>query len=31
MQQNYDLWMARKKISLTNVKVLFSAEPSFSH
>lgn len=31
MQQNYDLWMARKKISLTNVKVLFSSEPSFSH
>ena len=31
MQQNYDLWMARKKVSLTNVKVLFSAEPSFSH
>ena len=31
MQQNYDLWMARKKVSLSNVKVLFSAEPSFSH
>ena len=31
MQQNYDLWVARKKVSLSNVKVLFSAEPSFSH
>lgn len=31
MQQNYDLWIARKKVSLSDVKVLFSAEPSFSH
>mgnify|MGYP002626334454 FL=1 len=23
MQQNYDLWLARKKTSLSNVKVLF--------
>jgi addiction module HigA family antidote len=30
MQQNYDLWLARKKVSLSKVKVLFSAEPSFS-
>jgi addiction module HigA family antidote len=31
MQQNYDLWVARKKVSISNVKVLFSTEPSFSH
>ena len=30
MQQNYDLWIARKKIRLSKVKVLFSAEPSLS-
>ena len=31
MQQNYDLWIARKKVSLSNVKLLFSTEPSFNH
>lgn len=31
MQQNYDLWIARKKVSLSNVKVLFSTEPSVGH
>ena len=31
MRQNYDLWVARKKVSLSNVKLLFSTEPSFNH
>lgn len=30
MQQNYDLWMAREKMSLSQVKVLFSGELSLS-
>ncbi|MBL7094433.1 HigA family addiction module antidote protein [candidate division KSB1 bacterium] len=29
MQQNYNLWKTRKKISLLNVKTLYSTEPSF--
>ncbi len=31
MQHNYDLWVTRKNISLSKVKVLFSNEPSFSN
>lgn len=31
MQQNYDLWVARKKVSLSNVKVLFSTGPLVRH
>jgi addiction module HigA family antidote len=30
MQHNYDLWIARQKISLSKVKILFSNEPSMS-
>ena len=30
MQQNYDLWLTRKKISLSKIKILFSTKPSFS-
>jgi addiction module HigA family antidote len=29
MQQNYDLWKAKKKIRLSKVKVLFEASISF--
>lgn len=31
MQQNYDLLVARNKISLSNVKILFSNESSFGN
>ena len=30
MQQNYDLWLTRKKVSLSKIKILFSAKRSFS-